>query len=118
MSPPHIIAMTNTGADILNITSIGTAGDYAETNSCGTSLASGASCQISILFTPTATGTRSGSLTVADDATGSPHSITLTGNGASAPAAGSATPSGTYSIAVLGTVGTLTHSVNLTLAVQ
>jgi hypothetical protein len=117
-SPPHVIALTNTGADPLSITSIGTAGDFAQTNSCGTSLASGASCQISILFTPTATGTRSGSLTVSDNATGSPHTTTLTGNGASAPAAGSATPSGTYSIAVLGTVGTLTHSVNLTLAVQ
>jgi hypothetical protein len=117
-SPPKTIGMTNTGADALAITSIGTAGDYAQTNSCGTSVASGASCQIAILFTPTATGTRTGSLTVADSATGSPHTISLTGVGGSAPAAGSATPSGTYSIAVLGTVGTLTHTVNLTLAVQ
>jgi hypothetical protein len=113
-----VLALTNTGADVLNVTSIGTAGDYAATNNCGATVAAGASCQISILFTPTATGSRAGTLTIADDATGSPHSISLTGTGAAAPAAGSATPSGTYSIAVLGTVGTLTHAVNLTLAVQ
>lgn len=117
-SPPHVISITNTGADALSITSIAASGDYAETNSCGTSVAAGASCQISILFTPTASGTRAGSLTVSDDASGSPHTVSLTGNGSAAPAAGSATPSGTYSIAVLGTVGTLTHTVNVTLAVQ
>ena len=117
-SPPHVTAMTNTGADALAITSIGTSGDFAQTNNCGTSLAAGANCQISVLFTPTSTGSRTGTLTISDNATGSPHTISLTGNGSAAPAAGSPTPTGTYSIAVLGTVGTLTHAVNVTLAVQ
>ncbi len=117
-SAPRVISITNTGADPLTVTSIGTVGDYAQTNNCGTGLNAAGTCQISINFTPTATGTRAGTLTVADNATGSPHTISLTGNGSAAPAAGSATPSGTYAIAVLGTVGTLTHAVNLTLAVQ
>ena len=117
-SPPQVISITDTGADTLNISSIVAGGDYSQTNNCGTSIASGTSCQVTVLFTPTATGTRTGSLTITDDAAGSPHTISLTGNGAAAPAAGSPTPPGTYGISILGTVGTLVNTVTATLAVQ
>jgi hypothetical protein len=65
----------------LNITSIAASGDFAQTNTCGTSLAAGASCTISVTFTPTATGSRTGTLTVSDDASNSPQSVSLTGAG-------------------------------------
>ena len=51
---------------------ISTTGDFSvSTTTCTTSLAAKASCKISVVFTPTATGTRTGTLQVADSATGS-----------------------------------------------
>ena len=40
-----------------------------------------ASCDISVAFTPSATGTRNGTLSIADNATGSPQTVALTGTG-------------------------------------
>ena len=88
-SAPQTATLTNTGKKSVTITSItitGTnKGDFAETNTCGTTLAVGASCTISVTFTPTATGTRSGTLSVSDDAVGSPQTASLTGTGAGGP---------------------------------
>jgi hypothetical protein len=53
---------------------------------CGTTLAIGASCTISVAFKPAATGALSASLSVADNAIGSPQKVTLTGTGVAAPA--------------------------------
>jgi FG-GAP-like repeat/Abnormal spindle-like microcephaly-assoc'd, ASPM-SPD-2-Hydin len=58
------VALSNTGSGSLTITGISSSGDFAQTNNCGTSLAPAGSCQISVTFTPTATGSRSGTLTV------------------------------------------------------
>ncbi len=41
-----------------------TATDFSQTNACGTSLAAGTSCVVSLTFTPTAIGLRTGTLTV------------------------------------------------------
>jgi hypothetical protein len=41
----------------------------------------GSACTISVTFAPTAAGTRSGALAIADDALGSPHAIVLSGTG-------------------------------------
>ncbi len=65
----------------MNITSIVTTGDFAQTNTCASSLAAGASCAITVTFTPGTTGLRSGTLTVTDDANTSPQSATMTGTG-------------------------------------
>ena len=43
-------------------------GDYVLSTSCGSTLASGASCQISVTFTPQGTGPRSGAVTISDNA--------------------------------------------------
>ncbi|MGO9451421.1 MAG: choice-of-anchor D domain-containing protein [Candidatus Binataceae bacterium] len=48
---------------------------------CGSSLAAAASCRIAVTFTPTALGTRTGTLTIADNAQGSPQHIVLQGEG-------------------------------------
>ena len=71
----------NSGTDILNITGISTAGDFTQTNNCGGSLGVGASCSITVSFTPSAAGTRAGSLLVADNAPGTPQAATLSGTG-------------------------------------
>jgi hypothetical protein len=65
----------------VTISSIVASGDYSQVNDCPASLGAGASCTISTVFTPTATGTRYGSVTVTDSDGGSPHLLNLTGVG-------------------------------------
>ncbi len=80
-SASQSVKLTNTGTGPLSITSISPSGDYSETNNCGSSVGIGANCSIGITFKPTATGTRTGSVTITDNASGSPQSISLTGTG-------------------------------------
>ena len=75
------VTLTNTGSGLLKITSLAVTGDFAETDNCVGTLAPAASCTINVTFTPTSTGTRTGSVSINDNAAGSPQSIALTGNG-------------------------------------
>ncbi len=85
VSAPQIATLTNNLPIAINFSSIavtGTnSGDFMQSNGCGTSLVSGASCTVSVTFTPTAVGNRSASVTITDDASGSPQTITLRGTG-------------------------------------
>lgn len=78
--------VSNTGNATLTIASVTASGEFAQSNNCAGSVAAGSKCTVQVTFTPTATGTRSGAISIADNATGSPHSVTLTGTGASATA--------------------------------
>ena len=78
-SASQSVTLSNPGTAVLNITQISASGDFAETNTCGASLAAAASCQITVSFTPSAGGGRTGMLTIADSASGSPQSVTLAG---------------------------------------
>ncbi len=60
-------------------------GDFSQTNVCGTSLAAGATCNIVVTFTPSAAGSRAAALSIADNATDSPQSVSLTGTGVIPP---------------------------------
>ena len=86
-SPVSGITLFNTGSSTLTVSSISVTGtnsaDFSQTNNCGTSVASGANCTISVTFTPEAAGTRTAAISVADNATGSPQSVALTGTGTS-----------------------------------
>jgi Abnormal spindle-like microcephaly-assoc'd, ASPM-SPD-2-Hydin len=73
--------VTNNQAAPLNVSSIATTGDFAQTNNCGTTVAAGGNCKVSVKFTPTVVGTRTGSLTITDDATSSPQIVSLSGKG-------------------------------------
>jgi len=79
------VIMTNTGTAALMITSVAVTGTDASSfvfaNSCGTSLAMGASCTIHGHFAPTAIGSVAASVTITDSATSSPQSIALSGTG-------------------------------------
>ncbi len=85
------VTLTNSGGMTLDITSTTITGTnsnaFAQTNTCVSSLAAGANCTINVTFTPAATGTLTAALTLADNATGSPQTVSLSGTGASAPAA-------------------------------
>jgi len=72
---------TNLGSSALSIANIAVTGDYSETNNCGTSLKAGASCKITVTFTPTATGTRYGALTITDSDGSGQQVANLTGVG-------------------------------------
>ncbi|HEX3569314.1 MAG TPA: choice-of-anchor D domain-containing protein [Acidobacteriaceae bacterium] len=76
-----VFVLTNTGEGALNISGISTTGDFAETNNCGTTLALNSTCMINVVFAPTALGTRTGTLTIASNATNL-DPITLSGTGA------------------------------------
>jgi hypothetical protein len=88
--------LTNSGTAPLTITSIVPGGDYAQTNNCGPSLAAGASCTISVTFTPTVSGTRTGSVTINSNAASSPNLVTL--SGAAVSSATVNTPAGTVTL--------------------
>src|SRR5229473_3428789 len=94
--PP--LTLTNTGSAMLMFTSIKASGDFAETDTCGTSLAPKATCTISVTFTPTAIGPRAGAITISDNAPDSPQAITLSGNGTDVVI--SVPPGGSTSVAV------------------
>lgn len=84
-SAPRIVTLTNTGSAVLALDSITITGpdreDFAETNTCGASLALGANCAISVTFTPTEAGTRTGEISIADNAAGDPQQVSLQGTG-------------------------------------
>jgi Beta-propeller repeat/Abnormal spindle-like microcephaly-assoc'd, ASPM-SPD-2-Hydin len=80
-SAPQNVTLTNSGAASLSITSIATTGDFSQTNNCGTTVAAGASCSISVTFTPTTINARTGTVVVTDNAPASPQTVTLTGTG-------------------------------------
>jgi Beta-propeller repeat/Abnormal spindle-like microcephaly-assoc'd, ASPM-SPD-2-Hydin len=80
-SPAKMITLKNNGTATLNLMPIASFGDFAEMNTCGASLPATMSCSISVTFTPTATGARNGTITITDDANGSPQTVPLTGTG-------------------------------------
>jgi hypothetical protein len=84
-SSPQPITLTNVGTSQLTISGIavsgGNSGDFAQTNTCGATLAPNASCTINVTFTPTNTGARSSSVQVTDNASSSPQSVSLSGTG-------------------------------------
>ena len=80
-SPPFTVALMNTGSTPVSISGMTVSGDFAQTNSCGSSISAGGNCSISVTFTPTAVGNRTGTLSIADNANNSPQTISLSGIG-------------------------------------
>ncbi len=106
-SAAKTITLSNPGTAVLTITSIGVTGtnasDFGQTNTCGSSVGVGASCTISVTFTPALAGTRSASISVADTAAGSPHTAALSGTGVGVAQASLNPPSLAFSNQNLGT---------------
>jgi hypothetical protein len=87
-SPAQQTTLTNSGSATLNISGIAVTGDFSQTNNCGSTLAAGSSCNILVTFKPTATGSRSGTLTISDDPlAGGQQTVSLSGNGVAPVAA-------------------------------
>jgi hypothetical protein len=84
-SGAQTVTLSNTGSAALSITSLALTGtnasDFAQSNTCGSSLAAGANCTIAVMFTPSVAGTRAASLRIADNSSGSPQTVPLSGAG-------------------------------------
>lgn len=79
---PVAVTLSNTGTAALTITNVETSeADFGDMNGCGSTLAFGAHCSISIVFSPTAAGYAAGTLTIADNAGNSPQTVSLSGTG-------------------------------------
>jgi hypothetical protein len=82
LAQPATVTVMNPSTVPLQITSITTTGDFAETDNCvGTLPAGGGRCTINVTFTPTVLVAETEQLGIADNATGSPHLVLLTGTG-------------------------------------
>jgi chitodextrinase len=80
------VTLTNSGTAVLTIASIAIGGanptDFViAAKTCGATLAPAASCTVNVAFRPTARNARSGTLSITDNAAGSPQSVALTGTG-------------------------------------
>jgi len=83
-SASQTVTLKNTAEVPLDITAIDITGDFQLTNNCPKTLTAGASCSLGVTFTPTELGTRTGTITVRDNWSGSavhPQTVQLTGTG-------------------------------------
>jgi FtsP/CotA-like multicopper oxidase with cupredoxin domain len=81
-SAAQVVALANTGTAPLSLLSVAAAGEFAVASTCGTSLAAGASCSLSVTFAPTSAGAKTADLAINTNAAASPliH-VALTGTG-------------------------------------
>jgi hypothetical protein len=83
-SPPQVVRLSNTSLAAVTLTApITVSGDFSQTNNCGSIpsvLEVGASCTITVFFTPTTSGSRTGSVSITANTGGVSVSLTGTGN--------------------------------------
>ena len=84
-SAPQTIMVTSTGTAPLNIASVAPSGDFAVVNDLcsGSSLSPSSTCTFGVTFTPTQTGSRSGTVTITDNVSPGTQTIPLSGTGSS-----------------------------------
>ena len=85
-SAARVVTVSNAGAANLHISSIVATAGFSVQSTCSTSspLAPGADCPLNIAFSPVSVGNATGTVTVTDDANGSPHVISVQGVGTAA----------------------------------
>ena len=80
-SSAQTVTVSNSGRVAASVSSVSVSGPFSQTSTCGSSIAAGGSCTVSVKFAPTATGAASGTLSVASSAPGSPLTVALSGTG-------------------------------------
>jgi hypothetical protein len=75
------LTLRNTGTNSVAINSIATTPDFSQSNTCGSSLAAGATCTVTVSYTPIISGATTGVLTITDGAPNSPQIVNLSGSG-------------------------------------
>ncbi len=108
------VTLTNLGMSLLSITSAQTTGpnasDFAAANTCGSLVASGASCTISVSFTPSTSGAETASLVFNDNQPGPAQALALTGTGAAPVSSGGLVITPSAAVANVGQSITLTSN--------
>jgi Abnormal spindle-like microcephaly-assoc'd, ASPM-SPD-2-Hydin len=86
-SAAQTITLNSIGSAPVVFGSLGLTGDFTETDNCASkTLAFGSSCSVQIVFAPTATGARSGQLTIYANIAGGQATVSLNGTGTAAAA--------------------------------
>ena len=81
-SAPQTVTITNRGGANVNIAAINVSGDFViPGKTCGDTVPAGKSCRVSISFSPTVSGVRTGALSIETEANGVPQKVTLNGKG-------------------------------------
>jgi hypothetical protein len=80
-SPAQKVTLTNTGKAELKISAMKVAGQFGMSSTCGKGVVAGKSCTISVTFSPTSQGAKSGTITINDSASSKPQVIELSGTG-------------------------------------
>lgn len=80
-SPAQTVTLTNSGKTPLKISSMKTTGQFGMTSTCRSNMAAEAKCAISVTFSPTSQGLKSGTVTINDSASSKPMVIELSGTG-------------------------------------
>jgi len=85
-SPQKSSILKNSGQVDLTISKVALSGSnpsaYTETNTCVGTFAPNASCTITVIFTPTASGQQDASITITDNTSAGSSTLNLTGSGA------------------------------------
>ncbi len=84
-SAPQPVTLANTGTASLSVSSISASQPFAQTNNCPAVLAAAANCTINVTFKPIVSGNATGTLTIVDNASGSPQTVNLSGTGNPVP---------------------------------
>ena len=80
-SAAQSVTVSNPGGSAASVSSVSVSGPFSQTNTCGSSIAAGGSCTVSVKFAPTSGGSQTGTLSVATSAPGSPLTAALSGTG-------------------------------------
>jgi len=78
---PAVTLTNNQSGSLTNISISASPAVFSQVNTCGSSIGPGAQCTITVTFSPTASGTQTGSVTISDSANNSPQTISLSGSG-------------------------------------
>jgi len=75
------VTLINSGSAPLTISGMTSTVPFAQTNTCGSTVAPRQKCTISVTFSPAKTGSATGAVSITDNASNSPQTVSLAGTG-------------------------------------
>src|SRR6202034_1376298 len=75
------VTVSTPNSTAASVSGVSVTGAFSQTNTCGTSIAAGGTCTVSVKFAPTSGGPLTGTLTINTSAPGGPITVALSGTG-------------------------------------